>query len=306
MSEEELTDSSRSGLVPIIIAVVIIVGGLVFLFAYDARKNRFTNAPDSAFEARAALTSSAEISGHAISPDGSSLAVATAGPDGTVDLSVGTVGVESRVPLTDTPAVESAPTWSRDGQSIAFARHEGDRAELIVVPFRGGRESVVATIEGEVPDLDWRDGQIYLTQVLEDGVAILRVEIESSGLEPVAMATDEGVPHWIAISPDGNSLALSRNLDGAADLFIRDLRTGEERRLTSDRQPIHGIAWTGESIIYSVGPEESAKLWRITPEGLKLAELRTPGAALEPSISEDGRRILYRRPDGHVLELLEM
>ena len=306
MSEERTTDPNRSDLIPIIIALVIIGGGLTFLFAYDAKKNRFTNPPDSAFEARAVLTTSASITAHALSPDGKSLTVAISDPDGTVDLSVGSVGVASRVPLTDTPETESAPVWSGDGQSIAFARHAGQRTDLLSVPFRGGSESVVATIEGEVLDLDSAGPEIYLTASRDGGTAVLKARAGSDAIEPVVAETEDGAPRWIALAPGGDVIAMSRDRDGGADLFLFDLRSGEERRLTSDRQPIHGIAWTGESIVYSVGPRDSAKLWRVTPEGLKVAELRTPGAALEPSISDDGRRILYRRPDGHVLEMLEM
>lgn len=292
-------------MLPLVVAAVIIVGGLVLLFTYDSKNNRFTNTSESSYEARTVLTSAGQLHGLEISPDGRSLAFVSAAGEDNV-LQVGTVGVEATVPLTRAPGINGPLHWSEDGQSITFSRMIGERTELVEIPFRGGPETVLLTVEGEVLDLDRSNGSLWLVRKSQDGS--LTVDVSRTGERELATsfaAAGEEI-RWIALAPDGSRIAFSRETSDSADLYLRNLGTGNEQRLTNEGRPIHGIAWAGDSLIYSVGPEAAAKLWMISAEGLKIAELRTPGAAIEPSVSADGSRVLYRRPGTDTLELLEM
>ncbi len=300
------TERERPGaLLPVIMGVVIVVGGLVFLFTYDARKNRFTNVPESSYEARTVTTSAGNIDGQEISPDGKSLAFVSEGETENV-LRVGSVGVEATVALVSSPGITGPLDWSDDGQSLTFVRSSGGETQLVEVPFRGGPESLITTVDGEVLDLDRTGGTVWLVRKSQNGSTTLSAVERGNPENATSPVADGAGIRWIAVAPDGSRIAFSRGTAGSGDLFLLDLATRNERRLTTDGKPIHGIAWAGESIVYSVGAEPSAKLWMISPEGLKIAELRTPGAAVEPSASRDGSRVLYRRPGTQTLELLEM
>ena len=305
MTEPETERERPGALLPVIIGVVIVVGGLVFLFTYDARKNRFTNVPESSYEARTISSFTGSVDGQELSPDGSSLAFVAEGETENV-LRVGSVGVDATVPLAGSSGIQGPLDWSDDGQSLTFVRASGGETRIVEIPFRGGPESLIVTVDGEVLDLDRASGSIWIVRSLRNGSNTLSVvRLGNRELETSSVSDGAGI-RWIAVAPDESRVAFSRGSAEAADLFLLDVATGDERRLTADGKPIHGIAWAGEAIIYSVGAEPSAKLWMISPEGLKIAELRTPGAAVEPSASRDGSRVLYRRPGTQTLELLEM
>ncbi|MDX1583154.1 MAG: hypothetical protein R3338_06080, partial [Thermoanaerobaculia bacterium] len=56
-------------------------------------------------------------------------------------------------------------------------------------------------------------------------------------------------------------------------------------------------------IAYAAGSPDAATIWTISPAGIRGAQLRAEPPVFEPSLSRDGRRVLYRRPDGR-LEIL--
>jgi len=87
---------------------------------------------------------------------------------------------------------------------------------------------------------------------------------------------------WPAWSPDGSHIAYASERDGHAQLFVRDVATGEERRLTRG------------------GHDDIQPAW--SPEGKRLAFVRSssPGGALQPSDVLSGS---YQGGDVWVLDL---
>ena len=107
-----------------------------------------------------------------------------------------------------------------------------------------------------------------------------------------------------AVSPDGRQLALSRTgKDGGADLWLRDLDRGNEKRLTFD-----GAAYTpqwspdGTRVAFSgpgEGPPPKLFVKNIAEEG-PAVRLRTPSPILPDfasSWSADGRSVVSVRVD---------
>ena len=65
------------------------------------------------------------------------------------------IGEEPPSRLTDTKAKNFSPAWSPDGKWIAFLRLTSTQAALVLIPQRGGRESVLVEYDltglGEMP-----------------------------------------------------------------------------------------------------------------------------------------------------------
>jgi hypothetical protein len=163
----------------------------------------------------------------------------------------------------------SEPALSPDGRRVAFALNHAGRRDLAVMPVEPGAQH----------------------QVLWSG------ERFDQAYEPT----------W---APDGRSLAFSAwRAGGYRDILILDLETGAVREITHDRaqdlSPVYSpdgryLYFTSDRTgIYNVFAWEIAarKLWQVT---------NVVGAALEPDVSADGRRLVYQGYVADGYELYEM
>lgn len=125
------------------------------------------------------------------------------------------------------------------------------------------------------------------------------VRPDGSGLHRLSQRRgSEWGPSW---SPDGRRVVFARESGrGQADLYVADLATGEERRLTygSDNDV---AAWSprGDRIVFERAHDNDVDirvdLWSIRPDGSGLRDL-TPnrGSNTNPVWSPDGRLIAFQ------------
>lgn len=109
-----------------------------------------------------------------------------------------------------------------------------------------------------------------------------------SGEAPVALTDDAFVevdPSW---SPDGNHLAYSTDRAGGTDIWIRDIASGEERRLTTEGGSMASWSPDGSEIAYA-GPD-GVRVANVASGATRLVRsgLNSPG---RPSWSPDGRHV---------------
>jgi Tol biopolymer transport system component len=108
-----------------------------------------------------------------------------------------------------------------------------------------------------------------------------------------------------SFAPDGRSLAFVYQTGGAnTDLYLLPLTpdfqaAGKPKRLTSGMRFINKPVWTpdGREIIFSAATETGMGLWRIEASGASAPRrlVLASGDAWFPSISRDGRRLVYER-----------
>jgi Tol biopolymer transport system component/imidazolonepropionase-like amidohydrolase len=112
-----------------------------------------------------------------------------------------------------------------------------------------------------------------------------------SGGRPVRLSDDEFVEMDPAWSPDGSHLVFGSDRAGTMDLWLRDMRTGEERQLTRLPGTETAPAWSpdGARVAFIAGRGEVHAVDVRSGEVTKLHEpLFNPG---RPSWSADGRRL---------------
>ena len=227
----------------------------------------------------------------ALSPDGKLVAFAWSGhAAGPTDIYVKAVGSEALRRLTETADWESSPTWSPDGQSIAFVR---DRQGAFTMSQLGGAERQVSASGTQVA---WAgDSKSVLIRDREADVGpfgIYQVFLDTLERRRLTQAP-VGAGDWrFEVSPDGRTLAFIRyEREGIADLYIVPMLGGEPRRLSNWNAALNGLSWTadGREIVYSVEGAAAGRLWRIhsnsaTPDrGSPIADI--PASAHNPSIS---------------------
>ena len=256
------------------------------------------------------------------SPDGNQVAFAWDGQRrDNLDIYVKLMGTAgSPLRLTTDPRSDRSPAWSRDGRYIAFFRDLGDaKAAVMLTPALGGPErkiTQIATPHGMPLPLPWDhpswspDGR---SLVVSDSIS----PSEPFALYLLSLETGEKrrltspAPRLVgdmgpAFSPDGQSLAFIRAVDGGnSDLFLLALSDelkplGEPRQLTFGNRHVTSPAWTadGKEIVYANWAGQSG-LWRLgvsssrrsPAEPQRLASLGD--SIFGPAISRDGRRLAY-------------
>ena len=134
--------------------------------------------------------------------------------------------------LTNHPE-DSMPVWSPDGQQIVFASDKhGDRKwRLYVIPpyeIRGeGQEWNFGRKPAWSPD----GGRIAYDGCDERGNSCSIWVMQPGGFNPARLTSDasDDAPAW---SPDGTQIAFSSARSGNWEIFVIDIATGQETRLT--------------------------------------------------------------------------
>ena len=121
--------------------------------------------------------------------------------------------------------------------------------------------------------------------------------------DPIALRAD---PRSLTLSPDGRRLLfVAGESRGSLDLFVRELATGLDTRLTFDQTDKLAPSWfhSGEQVIYSVaGNIEAGKIITRLVNGS--TNSREIAAGVMGRVFPDGRHIVYLRDErgrGHLL-----
>jgi len=187
--------------------------------------------------------------------------------------------------LTSDRAQDTQPDISPDGQHVVFVSNRSGREDIWLLRIKG---SVLKSLTHEQGENDapafspngreiafQRDGNIFL------------MSVDGSGQHPVASGAR---PAW---SPDGKRLAFQSVRDDVSGIYVLDLTTGSERRLTVPEAPCSEPAWSpdGTKIVYS----RETHLFVMDFDGGNVRQL-IPGAMLAaaaPAWSPDGKRIAF-------------
>ena len=225
------------------------------------------------------------------------------------------------------------PTPSPDGKSLAFIKRLPNMKSAIYVKnLASGNESLVFdnldrdqqeifATQGVYPAMAWTPDSNAL--VFWAGGKIQRVNADGSNLQnlafnlktkmkvrdtvrfPVNVAPDEfavNMTRWAQYSPNGNKIVFQ----ALGYLYIRDAKGGKATRLTSQNE--HLEFWPrfspdGQSIAYTTWDDEdlgSLRLISVNGNNERVITT-TPGHYAEPSFSNDGSQLLYRKMTGGYL-----
>ena len=254
----------------------------------------------------------------ALAPDGSRVAFVWDGgrPEATAQLYVQNVpGAGTSMPtargITAGPGSVVCPVWSPDGQHIAFVRVTSDASSLHLIRPDGTGERKLRDLRAATstytgcPASFSADGHFMALAAPGDlwAADLRRIAVEGGAEDGLAVpdAGDGKAYHNPVYSPDGRYLALLHFYNrGSTDVVIVPTRpdgtiNGQPRHLTNDRLPIHGLAWTPDSlsIVYSATRNGSDALWRISLDGGVPQRTQGGDQGQYPSISARGGKLAF-------------
>ena len=213
------------------------------------------------------------------------------------DLFVGRVAGGDHVQLTDDEAFESTPSFSPNGDQIAFARvPSGAVPSLAVVPSLGGP---VTTIVAGATMPAWSADGRRLAFVMERGGALPRalgISDARGGDLTLLLEADGALPFFYepSWSPDGRLLAVQRSSGGVAgEIWLVPVAGGAPWRL-DDEPPgvfMHEPVFLpdGRALVVASNRGGATNLWRLPLDGGAPTPLTSgPGPDTLPSVAVDG------------------
>lgn len=288
------------------VASLVAVGGLAWML------DEVTE-PPSLLEA-APLTSFREYEGRAdLSPDASHVALLVREQSGT-SVHVLNLLDQSRRVLAADALEESAVRWSPSADSLAYVRRGESGLEIVAIEPVAGTSHLLAALPGadratnliDNAVFDWGppglavsaredSGPFFIAVVSPEGGAVRRLTTP-----PESYAGDT-MP---AFSMDGRSVAYARFSSlSECELYVMDLESGREQRLTNGNTRIWGFDWLPDgSIVYASNEGLGhPRLYMVDPQGNRSASLTGPEyIAHFPTVAVDpaGQTILiYQRKE---------
>ena len=196
---------------------------------------------------------------------------------------------------------------------LLFMRTDANANEgLWSLPFTEGPldPSKAVLIEPRATGFDVAaDGTLLALVPPESASKVELVWVDRSGaVVPVPGAPVPGVPAELgalsaaAVSPDGRRAAFAAG--SPADVFLRDLATGLDTRLTFDAPGARAVAWfpSGDRILYGAGTAVGA-LKIVSRRADGTAETRELASGVFARVSADGRSLFFSMDDrgrGHL------
>ncbi len=228
------------------------------------------------------------------SPDGRTLLFARNDDSGITR--IWTIDFETRneTPL-DTQAgpdeSDSAPTYSRAGDQIAFCRSDNTSSRLMVMPAGGGRpeEFLVTDNEQEFTPCWAPDGETIVYGGWVGGV--YTVNVRSGKARQVTTGETLGMP---IVARDGRILYSTSTHQ--TDLYVQDIDDGSTERLTLHTKDNFTSSFSpdGSQVAYMSSRTGNQEIWLLDRNGGSERQLTNREAGdWSPDWSPDGRVIVF-------------
>lgn len=241
----------------------------------------------------------------ALSPNGQMVAFASQGStrEGFWDLYVKGLRQPEALRLTNDMAADYHPTWSPDGQTVAFMKREGAKCQIHTVSMLGGASQPITSCRVALGGLRWSlDGQFWIypyEDPAQQTRGLVRFSLATRDTvrltsHPFATLTLDYLP---AISPDNQIVSFIRlnGNSGSQDLYQVALAGGISQRITSDQANIEGQSWSpdGHHLFFSSNRGGTFELWKTNVQGHEIVQAGLQKSQWPGRIDIRGDHLIY-------------
>lgn len=208
--------------------------------------------------------------------------------------------------LTPSSSSELRAVWSLDDTTLFFASrsHATGKCTIIQLTLATNEMRALAPCSSDMTAIDISpDGQ-YLAYISahESGKmgGIYRLSLKSTEATAERLSCDSGCNYEdrdLAYSPDGRWLAIARRFSNISeDIFIRDLASAHEKRLTQGLEDIRGLSWTPDSqaLVFATEDSGSSNGFTLDINTAQIRSLDVEGMSYPSSVSDEGELVYHQ------------
>jgi len=224
-------------------------------------------------------------------------------------------GADVRQLTTDT-GQDMFPSWSADGQQLAFTTTRDGNAEIYVMQPDGTAqtrvtnnafydETPVFSPDGSrIAFVSTRDAPIACPTTFRNAACATYTDVyimEADGSNIVRLTDAVGFDLFPMFSPDGSKIAWVAQRDGNIDVWVMNADGTDQTRLTTDPNAQSQPSWSpdGTKIAFrnspAATPDTVGDIWVMDADGSNPTQLTmSPKADLRPAWSPSGAKIVFR------------
>lgn len=198
--------------------------------------------------------------------------------------------------LTNDPAYDGQPTWSPDGQRIAWTSGRKGGRQIYVMNPDGSQQTLISNSTYQDDQPTWSpDGQhIAFTRQLNGKGDIFVMNIDGRQQTNLTNSpSDESHSAW---SPDGRRIAFTSNRDGNYEIYATNADGTQLTRLTNNPAQDDAPAWSpdGKHIAFASKRDGNSEIYVMNTDGSQQMRLTNKGGSeANPTWSPDGQHILF-------------
>ncbi len=208
--------------------------------------------------------------------------------------------------VTNEKSIALFPRWAPDGTGFAFTLNRDGHFQLYNMPLPSGKLSRLSDKEGM--SARWHPDGSGIDLTLRDrGFAnIYSADINGKIIQRITNSRSDDISP--SRSPDGKKMVFNSDRSGPPQVYIKDLSTGSEERITYDFKYCTSPVWSSLNKIAFVSVENGVHdIYIMNPDGTGLRNLTEgDGNNEEPCWSPDGRYIVFssNRSGGYHLYIM--
>jgi Tol biopolymer transport system component len=234
-----------------------------------------------------------------------------------------------QINLTRTPTIsERSPTWSHDGERLAFVAFGFTGNSIDALHLNGRREALYYTnlYNGDLGGVTWSPSGEWIAFIFNavDGrggvyavnAGCLNTAAPCVSGEERAIISEGGFYYHLSWSPDGRSVLFVAERDRNADVYRAEADCLENlggchnqaRRLTHDVNPDYGPSWSpdGGEIAFSSVRSGEYEMYLMAADGGEVRLLARYPVYIPPAWSPDGRSLAFPARLGHEYNLYRL
>jgi len=201
--------------------------------------------------------------------------------------------------LTNYGKITLSPCISPDGKYLAFTSYKEGRPHLFVLDLEKNREIYANRDEGMKVASTWFDKRtLVYTHTSGKYSTIYAENVETK--EKRVLLRQEGILASPSFSIDGKRMVFVSDMYGNPQIFIRDLPSGETKRLTyvGNYNTAPSLSPKGDLIAYGCKTDGALEICVMKADGSEPRVLTDGGVNDSPQFSPCGRYILYSASNG--------